>query len=148
MKTILTSAVFFSTLILARADMQTPFPLWPDGAPGALGTNANDIPTLTAYLPDATNATGAAMVICPGGGYEHLAPHEGNDYALWLNQHGVTCFVLKYRLGSTATAIPPCSTTPRARCAGCGRTRRNTKLIRIASASWVRRRAGIWRRRC
>ena len=80
--------------------MQTPVPLWPGGAPGALGTNANDIPTLTAYLPDATNATGAAMVICPGGGYQFLATHEGNDYALWLNQHGVTCFVLKYRLGS------------------------------------------------
>src|SRR6202453_2478630 len=40
------------------------------------------------------------MVICPGGAYQHLAPHEGNDYALWLNQHGVTCFVLKYRLGT------------------------------------------------
>jgi acetyl esterase/lipase len=45
-------------------------------------------------------------VICPGGGYEHLAPHEGNDYALWLNQHGVTCFVLKYRLGSSGYHYP------------------------------------------
>jgi len=86
--------------MFSRAEMQTPVPLWPDGAPGALGTNANDIPTLTAYLPDPANATGAAMVICPGGGYGALAPHEGNDYALWLNQHGVTGFVLKYRLGS------------------------------------------------
>jgi acetyl esterase/lipase len=86
--------------MLSRAEMQTPVPLWPDGAPGALGTSSNDIPTLTAYVPDGTNVTGAAMVICPGGAYAHLAPHEGNDYALWLNQHGVTCFVLKYRLGS------------------------------------------------
>ena len=86
--------------------MQTPLPLWPDGAPGALGTNSNDIPTFTAYLPDATNATGAAMVICPGGGYAHLAPHEGHDYALWLSQHGVTCFVLKYRLGSSGYRHP------------------------------------------
>ena len=70
------------------------------GAPGALGSSPGDIPALTAYLPDGTNATGAAMVICPGGGYARLAPHEGNDYALWLNQQGVTCFVLKYRLGS------------------------------------------------
>ena len=99
MKTIFASAVLFLSLMLSRADTQAPVPLWPDGAPGALGTNADDVPTLTAYLPDATNATGAAMVICPGGGYAHLAPHEGNDYALWLNQHGVTCFVLKYRLG-------------------------------------------------
>ena len=106
MKTILTSATLFLSLILARAEMQTPVPLWPDGAPGALGTNANDIPTLTAYLPDAANTTGAAMVICPGGAYMHLAPHEGNDYALWLNQHGVTCFVLKYRLGTSGYRHP------------------------------------------
>ncbi|MGD1087497.1 MAG: alpha/beta hydrolase [Verrucomicrobiota bacterium] len=86
--------------------MQNPIPLWPNGAPGALGNTTNDIPTLTPYLPDTTNATGAAMVICPGGGYAHLAPHEGNDYALWLNQHGVTCFVLKYRLGSNGYRHP------------------------------------------
>ncbi|MEI9864150.1 MAG: hypothetical protein WDN00_06280 [Limisphaerales bacterium] len=100
MKILFATALLFSSLLLSRAEMQTPVPLWPAGAPGALGTNATDIPTLTAYLPDPTNCTGAAMVICPGGGYAHLAPHEGNDYALWLNQHGVTCFVLKYRLGS------------------------------------------------
>jgi acetyl esterase/lipase len=46
------------------------------------------------------------MVICPGGGYGKLAPHEGNDYALWLNQHGVTGFVLKYRLGSNGYRHP------------------------------------------
>ena len=86
--------------------MQTPIPLWPNGAPGALGNSTNDIPTITPYLPDPTNATGAAMVICPGGGYEHFAAHEGNDYALWLNQHGVTCFVLKYRLGTNGYHYP------------------------------------------
>ncbi|HTL74546.1 MAG TPA: hypothetical protein VL863_14690 [bacterium] len=48
--------------------MENPVPLWPDGAPGAHGTNATDIPTVTPYLPEGTNATGAAMVICPGGG--------------------------------------------------------------------------------
>ena len=106
MKIILASAIVFSSLMFAYAQMQTPIPLWPDGAPGALGSSSNDIPTLTAYLPDPTNATGAAMVICPGGGYAHLAPHEGNDYALWLNQHGVTCFVLKYRLGSSGYHHP------------------------------------------
>ena len=100
------TAILFSSLMLAHAEMQTPIPLWPNGAPGALGTNINDTPTLTAYLPEATNATGAAMVICPGGGYAQLAPHEGNDYALWLNQHGVTCFVLQYRLGSSGYHHP------------------------------------------
>jgi len=106
MKTFFASAILFTSLILARAEMQTAIPLWPDGAPGALGTKTNDIPTLTPYLPDATNATGAALVICPGGGYQHLSPREGNDYALWLNQHGITCFVLKYRLGADGYRHP------------------------------------------
>jgi acetyl esterase/lipase len=83
----------------APAEMKNGIPLWPDGAPGALGNSTNDIPTLMPYVPDGTNVTGAAMVICPGGAYAHLAAHEGNDYALWLNQHGITGFVLKYRLG-------------------------------------------------
>jgi acetyl esterase/lipase len=74
-------------------------PLWENGAPGALGTAPKDIPTVTVYLPE-RDATGAAIVICPGGGYAHLAPHEGNDYALFLNKYGVTCFVLKYRLST------------------------------------------------
>lgn len=82
------------------ASAQQPIPLWPDGAPGALGKSTNDIPTLTPFLPAAGTATGAAIVICPGGGYGGLANHEGADYALYLNQHGITAFVLKYRLGS------------------------------------------------
>ena len=106
MKTHLASAILLSSLIMSHAEILAPIPLWPGGAPGALGTNAADIPTLTPYLPDPTNATGAAMVVCPGGGYSHLAPHEGNDYALWLNQHGITCFVLKYRLGSSGYHYP------------------------------------------
>jgi acetyl esterase/lipase len=105
MKAFFISAIFLSSLILTRAQMQTAIPLWPKGAPGQHGTNDFDIPTITPYLCE-TNATGAAIVICPGGGYEHLAPHEGHDYALWLNQHGVTCFVLKYRLGSHGYHYP------------------------------------------
>src|SRR5579884_3087699 len=105
MKSYSVPAILLASLILSRAQMQTPIPLWPGAAPGALGTNDWDIPTLTPYLPQ-TKATGAAMVICPGGGYQHLAPHEGRDYALWLNQHGVTCFVLKYRLGSHGYHYP------------------------------------------
>ena len=81
-------------------------PLWPAGAPGALGGQDQDKPSLTVYLPDKERATGAAMVICPGGGYGGLAGHEGNDYALYLNQHGLTCFVLKYRLGSAGYRHP------------------------------------------
>lgn len=105
MKKLFVLAVALSALFNARAEMKTAIPLWPDGAPGALGNSSNDIPTLTPYLCE-SNATGAAMIICPGGGYAHLAPHEGNDYALWLNQQGVTCFVLKYRLGSSGYHHP------------------------------------------
>ncbi|HVM48804.1 MAG TPA: hypothetical protein VMU04_12305, partial [Candidatus Acidoferrum sp.] len=53
------------------------FPLWPGGAPGALGEQDKDIPTLTPYLPAPDKASGAAIVICPGGGYGGLAEHEG-----------------------------------------------------------------------
>lgn len=74
------------------------FPLWPEGAPGALGKEDKDIPTLTPFFPAPEKATGAAMVICPGGGYGGLAPHEGQEYARFLNEHGITGFVLKYRL--------------------------------------------------
>jgi len=106
MKLLLALTLLVGTTLMLHAEIQPPLPLWPNGAPGALGTSSNDIPTLTAYLPDPTNVTGAAMVICPGGGYAHLAPHEGNDYALWLNQHGVAGFVLKYRLGSSGYRHP------------------------------------------
>ena len=106
MKPFLAVAILCSSAILCSAQMQSAIPLWPNGAPGALGTSSNDIPTLTPYLADPTNATGAAMVICPGGGYEHLSAREGNDYALWLNQYGVTCFVLKYRLGTSGYHHP------------------------------------------
>lgn len=93
-------ALLVWTLATTFAQPMDPIRLWPDGAPGALGTEDKDIPTLTPYLPEPSSATGAAIVICPGGGYWTLAPHEGKDYALFLNQHGLAAFVLKYRLAS------------------------------------------------
>jgi acetyl esterase/lipase len=77
----------------------TPLPLWPAGAPGAKGSQPEDIPTLAIYQPPADKATGAAVVVCPGGGYRNLADHEGHAIAVWLNSIGVTGIVLKYRLG-------------------------------------------------
>ena len=79
---------------------RTEFALWTGDAPGALGKDAKDIPTLTPYFAPPAKATGASVIICPGGGYAQLAPHEGFHYALWLNEQGVTGFVLKYRLGT------------------------------------------------
>ena len=91
-------------------------PVWPEGAPGAI--KADDYPetteyiqsgaprigqvsdpTLTVFLPSKEKATGAAVVICPGGGYARLAiDHEGWDIAVWLRNMGVAGIVLKYRL--------------------------------------------------
>ncbi len=80
---------------------QTPTPLWPGPAPLAQGTAEPDTPTLTAYLP-AQNPTRTAVIIAPGGGYQHLSmKNEGSDIAQWLNARGVAGFVLKYRLGPT-----------------------------------------------
>jgi acetyl esterase/lipase len=74
--------------------------LWPNGTPGAAGTEDQDKPTLTIYLPDAAKANGTAVIVCPGGGYRTLAmDHEGRQIAEWLNSNGVAAFVLKYRLG-------------------------------------------------
>jgi acetyl esterase/lipase len=85
---------------------EAPIPLWPNGAPGALGTEAKDIPTLTAFFPAPDKATGAAMIVCPGGGYGMLAGYEGEDFARWLCDQGITGFVLKYRLGSAGYRHP------------------------------------------
>jgi len=106
MKTMYAVAGALALTVGARAQSPTSFPLWPDGAPGALGTADKDIPTLTVYLPDPDKATGAAVVICPGGGYAGLAQHEGRDYARFLNEQGIAGFVLKYRLGSAGYRHP------------------------------------------
>ncbi len=74
-------------------------PLWPNGAPGALGTDDADKPTLTLYRA-ARGANGTAVVVAPGGGYGALAmDHEGRQVVAYFNAMGVTAFVLKYRLG-------------------------------------------------
>lgn len=72
--------------------------LWPNGAPGAKGDTPNDKPTLTIYLPEPAKATGAAVVICPGGGYGFVAmDHEGRQIAEWFNSLGVAGFIVDYR---------------------------------------------------
>jgi acetyl esterase/lipase len=95
-----------STALSLHAAELPPVLLWPNGAPGALGDKDDDKPTLTAFLPDPDKATGAAIVICPGGGYGGLAPHEGKGYAEWLAENGVAGLVLKYRLGSKGYRHP------------------------------------------
>lgn len=99
MKTTVAIVTLFVAITL-QAQPTGAFPLWADAVPGALGKEDKDTPTLTPFWPDPAKATGASVVICPGGGYGGLAAHEGKDYALFLNHHGIAGFVLKYRLGS------------------------------------------------
>src|SRR6478672_5533856 len=74
-------------------------PIWPNGAPNAVGKESEDVPTITPFLVKEI-ATGAAVLVLPGGGYSHLSEiKEGSDVAKWLNSLGVSAFVLKYRLG-------------------------------------------------
>jgi acetyl esterase/lipase len=64
-------------------------------------------PTLTVFTPDASIANGTAAIICPGGAFFALSINsEGFDVANWLVKKGVTCFVLKYRLGHSLTEDP------------------------------------------
>jgi acetyl esterase/lipase len=114
---IMTLALVSPAYCFAAAD-PLEVPLWPSGAPGSEGiTTANvtaDLgkngahqyrvtqvhnPTITVYLPPREKATGAAVVICPGGGHRYLAiDHEGTDVARWATRKGAAGFVLKYRL--------------------------------------------------
>jgi acetyl esterase/lipase len=90
----------------ARAQDKTPSPpagsieyLWPQTAPGAVGAEEQDKPSMLVYLTPAAAANGAAVVVCPGGGYGSLAiEQEGQPAAQWLNQRGVSAFVLQYRI--------------------------------------------------
>jgi endo-1,4-beta-xylanase len=97
-------------------DPRPEVPLWPNGAPGSEShkgekevrnvqksgeynvTNIHN-PSLTVFLPPKEKATGAAVVIAPGGGHRELwVLHEGENVAKWLADRGVAAFVLKYRL--------------------------------------------------
>lgn len=100
MKMMLTMCLLISITEIAAAQTLTgkSFPLWPEGPPLSTGTGEGHTPSLTCYLPPAESATGAAIVVCPGGGYGNLAlGHEGEDIGQWLIANGIAAFVLQYR---------------------------------------------------
>ena len=110
---------FFILAITANAQ-EKPIPLYNGVAPGSekwtwdeKTIDVNDMkitldvskPTLVPYLPVKPNGT--AVIIAPGGAFHALAVgHEGADVAKWLNEKGVTAFVLKYRLAHDDPAHP------------------------------------------
>jgi acetyl esterase/lipase len=96
-----------------------PIPIWPGVAPGSESWTQKELeysgfggellirnvvtPTLTVFAPKPEKATGAAVIVCPGGGFRFLSwQNEGTAVAEWLQERGVTAFVLKYRLKETA----------------------------------------------
>ena len=119
-----TNLLFVLTLLVAAplvSAQQVTLPLWPNGAPEPYtGAPETDItkstdrlvdgrplahmtnvskPTLAVYQPPAGKATGAAVVVFPGGGYRTLAYDlEGTEVCTWLNSIGVTCILSKYRV--------------------------------------------------
>jgi acetyl esterase/lipase len=104
--TMLAAGVGLATvaLVMAALAQDTKAPprtvrLWSGHVPDSKGVEEIDIPTVTIYSPSPDRATGAAIVVCPGGGYGGLADHEGKPIAEWLNTLGITGVVLKYRLG-------------------------------------------------
>jgi acetyl esterase/lipase len=111
-------------IVKSQSSSTQPIKLWSNGAPGALGSEPDDVPTLTPFLPS-EKSTGAAVIVCPGGGYTHLADHEGGPVAAWLNSIGVTAFVLKYRIGPKYHHPAPLQDAARA-----------VRTVRARAAEW------------
>ena len=104
-KTIL-AAVLAVFCLPACAQQKFEISLWPQGAP-VKSTDKADSAKVWVYLPKKEEATGRAVVICPGGGYSHLAMgHEGHDWAPFFNNMGIAAVVLKYRLPHGDRKVP------------------------------------------
>ena len=121
--------------------------LWHKGAPGSEGKTAPEIvkksasgelsvssvhnPSIAPYLPAEGKATGAAMLVIPGGGHRVLAiTHEGYNVAEWLSERGIAAFVLKYRLARETNS------TYRIEVEALADTQRAMRLIRSRSQEW------------
>src|SRR5262249_29186642 len=95
----MTPLVLVASLALSQPAAPQTIPLWDAKVPHAVGDTPTDKPSVTAFRAPADKANGAAVVICPGGGYAVLADdHEGKQVAEYFNGLGVTAFVLKYRI--------------------------------------------------
>jgi len=116
---ILIIAVGLAAASLSAAAQEPVIPLYSGAAPGSEAWTQHEVeylngkqrmirnviqPTLTAFLPERSRANGAAIVVCPGGGFRfHSWDSEGIEVAKWLRDRGVSAFVLKYRLIDTGS---------------------------------------------
>ncbi|WP_395738615.1 alpha/beta hydrolase [Prosthecobacter sp.] len=81
--------------------------LWPGKAQNGDGTFEDCALELEVFLPPAGKGSGAAIVLCPGGGYiRHVTSREGYPIAEWLNENGIACIILEYRLPKLRHAVP------------------------------------------
>jgi acetyl esterase/lipase len=102
-------ATLFAIAIIVSAVAAEPqrIPLWEHGAPGTPATKPENEPVLFAYRAEPQDAARSAVIVCPGGGYVHLAmDHEGKQIAEWFNNLGVSAFVLQYRNNSSGHRHP------------------------------------------
>jgi acetyl esterase/lipase len=126
---------------------QEPIKLWPKGAPGAEGSVTPETvrltpdgehvlsniqePSIIPYLPGKAAATGAAVIVAPGGGHSELwMDHEGYAVAEWLSDHGVAAFVLKYRLAKQKNSTYTVEDTE------LGDMQRAIRTVRSRSTEW------------
>ena len=141
-------ASFFllTACVAVAADPQVVL-LWPNGAPGSEGKTAEETvqitqdgehvirsvhkPSIALYLPAKDKATGAAVVIAPGGGHNSLwMDHEGYNIASYLQERGIAGFVLKYRLAREKESTYTIEGTALAD------TQRAIRLVRSRAAEW------------
>ena len=129
--------IFLAVMISSVNAQSLKLKVWPDGAPESNGLTAPEEQfegvrvrnvseaEMFVYLPEKAVNTGAAVLICPGGGYQMLAmDHEGFDMAEWLNEQGVAGIVLKYRMPNGHHAIPSSD------------ARRAMRMVRMNAGKW------------
>src|SRR5579859_5119888 len=142
----------FAVCTAMAVDRGQELKLWPSGAPGSEGVTAEEVfkistnpkyagwpgnftvthyPSIYVFLPPKEKATGAAMVIAPGGGHTQLViEKEGWEFADWLNSNGIAAFVLKYRLAKAPGSKYTLATDVYADAA------RSIRLVRSHAQEW------------
>jgi acetyl esterase/lipase len=133
----------FTPLLLAFALSADPaeMPLWGDKIPGPTSSDVKNFPTLTFHPAPADKATGAAVVVCPGGGYSGRATgHEGKEIVEWLNARGVHAAVLKYRTANESKVTPPIEPGPMLD------VQRAIRTVRAKAKEWGvdAKKVGVW----